>query len=33
MTKMCIGLNVKYALILSDFNENCILFTYFRKIW
>jgi len=32
MTKMYIGINVKYALFLSDCKESCIFFTYFRKI-
>ena len=29
---MCIGLQVKYSLLLSDFNETCIFSAYFGKI-
>jgi hypothetical protein len=29
---MCIGLHVKCPLLLSDFNENLIFYTDFRKI-
>ena len=32
MIKMYVGLHVKYALFLSDFNETCIFSTDFRKI-
>jgi len=32
MTKMLIGLNVKYLLFLPHCNENWIFFKYFRKM-
>jgi hypothetical protein len=31
ISKLCIGLHVKYSLYLSGFNEPWILSTYFRK--
>ena len=31
LLKMYIGLHVKYSLLLSDFNETSIFWTYFRK--
>jgi len=32
MTKMYIGIHVKYPLFISDFNEILMLSTYFRKL-
>jgi hypothetical protein len=32
LTQMCIGLHVKYPLLLSDFNETWIFWTDVRKI-